>query len=91
MAKDNLGLFAPLSLLLSFVMVAAGYEQWTAVPGPLHFIHFWIYVVPVLAERFRTRAGAHLCLWYQLESSGILEVWIFFGTALEHCLPTNVN
>lgn len=58
MAKDNLGLFSPLSPLPSFVMVAAGHKRWTAVPRPLHLIHFWIYVVPVLAKRFRTQAGA---------------------------------
>lgn len=58
MAKDNLGLSAPLSPLLSFVTVAAGYEQWTAAPRPLRVIHFWMQVVPVLPKRFRTRAGA---------------------------------
>lgn len=25
------------------------------------------------------------------QSSGILEEWVSFVTALEHCLPTNVN
>lgn len=28
---------------------------------------------------------------YQVGNSGILEEWVSFFTAFEHCLPTNVN
>lgn len=53
----------------------------------------WVLPVPILGTWFRTPAGATAAYVHVApgQNSGILEEWVSFVTALEHCLPTNVN
>lgn len=77
MAKDNLGLLAPLSPLLSFILVAAGYEQWTRSLDRSMLSVFGYSLFQCWLQCLGHRLGQHLYLWYQFGSSGILEEWIF--------------
>lgn len=81
MAKDNLGLLAPSSPLLSFVLVAAGYEQWTRSLHRSMLSAFGYNLFQCWRQHLGHKLGQHLYLWYQFGSSAILEEWIFFW----HC------
>lgn len=53
----------------------------------------WVLPVAIIGTRFRIPAGATAEYVHVApgQSSGILEEWVSIVTALEHCLPTNVN
>lgn len=92
MAKDTpWSFFAPCP---SLAIEAIGYEQWSVVNLLLHVVSgLGVTRSNIRYEVWDTDAGPlqRLCVLYKGQNSGILEEWVSFVTALEHCLPTNVN
>lgn len=75
------------------VTIATGYKEWMVVNLLLPIVsRFGCSLFPYLVQGLGHQLGPLWCLrvWCHV-NSGILEELVSFVTALEHCLPTNVN
>lgn len=77
----------------SNVTVATGFELDSGESAAPIVSGLGCHPFPYKVQGFGHQQGPlwRMCMWYQVKNSGILEEWVSFVTALEHCLPTNVN